>query len=257
MENPPKFTHNVRLVIEYDGSAFVGFQSQPGLKTVQSELSRVLTTYFKKPIGSIHTSGRTDAGVHAKRQVISFYTDEVPDLFRMHHAVSSMMKGELSVVRADMVPMSYHPRKSAHKKQYTYRILNRPAPPTFQKGAVLHFVRKLDVEIMQREIAKIIGKHDFTSFCAGDCCSPTKVREILEADITQQGEEIFIRIVGNGFLKQMVRIIVGTLLEIGIGHRTEGIEELLSKKDRRLAGKTAPAYGLYLDWVESKEGERL
>lgn len=249
---------NVRLVIEYHGGYFYGFQWQPNLKTVQSELERVLSIVLKEPIVPIYPSGRTDSGVHARRQVINFFCREEPDLNKLIHAVSSLLKGELGVLRADIVDASYNSRRSARSKQYSYWILNRRAPPTFHKGLALHLGKPLDVERMKSEAKSFVGTHDFSAFRGANCSAETTVREIFRSEVKREGDFVVFEVEGSGFLQHMVRIMTGTLIEFGNGNfQDRSMKEILETKKRSAAGPTAPSHGLYLDWVETKEGERL
>lgn len=242
---------NVRLTIEYDGSKFSGWQKQPNVRSVQSELERALNIALKEEVETLYASGRTDAGVHARGQVVNFFIKEEADLFRLKHSVSSILKGELSVLKAEYVPDYFNSQNSAKSKQYSYTILYRAAPAVLDYGCVWHIAADLDVDRMQLEAAKLVGEHDFTSFRATGCASKSAVREIYESEVFQRGEYLIYRVVGAGFLKQMVRNIVGTL--VGFGKGTIGVtsmEQLLNLKDRTRAGMTAPAHGLCLDWVE-------
>lgn len=243
--------YKIKIILEYNGAKFHGWQKQGELRTVQSELSRVLPVILRQKISHIDASGRTDAGVHARAQVATFCVDEEIDLFRLRAAISSIFRGELSIVHAEYVPMEFHPRRNAISKQYLYKIMNRNVPPVFERGFVWHVPRPLDVESLRKSASQLLGTHDFTSFRAGDCSAPSAVKTILEIDITREGDLISIRITGKGFLKQMVRNIVGTL--VGLEHKrlsVGSIREVLDAKDRRRAGVTAPAYGLCLEWVK-------
>lgn len=245
------------MIVEYHGGAFYGWQWQPGLRTVQAELERVLSVLQDEPVTPVYSSGRTDAGVHARRQVVNFHTSKPVDLFKLPFSVSSMLKGDLAVVKADIVPETFHSRKSARSKQYSYKILNRPAPPTFEKGCVWHIGVPLDVVRMQKEVKSFIGLHDFSSFRGANCQASNPEREIYECELLAEGSDIKFRVMGSGFLQYMVRIMVGTLVQFGRGNLSDtSIKEILAAKNRKFAGPTAPAHGLYLDWVETKEGER-
>lgn len=249
---------NIRLIVEYYGGAFHGWQKQPNLRTVQEELEKALTIILREEISSVEASGRTDSGVHARRQIATFRCSTLPDLNVLPYSVSSLLKGDLGVIKAEQVQEEYHPRKHTHSKQYSYIILNRPAPPTYEWGRVLHLGSKLDREKMQLEASTIIGRHDFTSFRAADCGAASPEREILESELLINNDHLIYRIVGKGFLKQMVRNIVGTLIEIGKGNDAySSLTDILARKDRNLAGPTAPAHGLFLDWVKDLDGEIL
>lgn len=242
---------NIRLTVEYNGAGFHGWQYQPGLRTIQGELHSVLELVLRQPIKCLYAAGRTDAGVHAWGQVVSFVVDEVPDLWRLTHSVSHLLKGEVSIVEAIVVPDQFNALHSPHYKQYSYQILNRSAPPTLQAGRVWHVGRPLMIERMQQEAQALIGRHDFSSFQGAKCGSRSTIKEIYEAEVCQDGESIIVRIVGSGFLKQMVRIIVGTLVEIGLGSgRGDSLVEIIDAKTRSAAGRTAPSWGLTLDWVQ-------
>jgi tRNA pseudouridine38-40 synthase len=242
---------NVRLVIEYNGAAFHGWQIQPGLRTVQESLHNVLELVLHEKIRVVHASGRTDSGVHARRQVVTFFVQGSPDLHRLTHSVSSLLKNRLSVVEADIAPDDFHPRRDALQKQYVYHILNRPAPPVHEFGKVWHITSQLNVKLMKAEAETLVGVHDFTSFRASECQARSPVKEIFESEIVQDGQSIVYRVVGKGFLKQMVRILVGTLVDLGKGKMTDmTMLEVLNFKDRQRAGVTAPPQGLFLDWVK-------
>lgn len=241
---------NVRMVVEYNGSYFHGWQAQPNLKTVYSELQNALKIILKQDIKGIIASGRTDAGVHARAQVVNFHVDSLNmDLRTLSYAISSIMRYELSVKYIDFAPLNFHSTKDSIKKQYSYHILNRPNPPCIEKGLVWHIAKKLDVNSMKEEAKKLIGVHDFSSFRASGCTAKSPIKEIFDMKFNESDEKIIISIVGSGFLKQMVRNIIGTLVKIGKGQRAD-IKEILDKKNRIYAGQTAPAYGLFLDFVE-------
>lgn len=244
---------NIRLIVEYNGGAFHGWQWQPNLRTVQGELQRVLSVVLREEIAPVESSGRTDSGVHARRQTVSFRCEALPDLKALPYSVSSLLKGDLGVLEATEVAEDYHPRKAAHSKQYSYVILNRPAPPTFEWGRVLHLGGRLDREKMMYEAKTIVGFHDFTSFRSADCGAASPEREILESNVYVEGDHIVYQVVGKGFLKQMVRNIVGTIIEIGKGNTAyPSLLEILEQRDRSKAGPTAPAHGLFLDWVKEE-----
>lgn len=244
---------NIKLIIEYDGSRFSGWQFQPGRRTIQDELTKALSIVLHEKILMVHASGRTDAGVHARAQVVSFRTEKTPDLKVLPYSVSSILKGEVAVISAEIVPDDFHPRRSATKKQYKYVILNRPAPPTYEEGSVLHVGGKLDLDRMQKEAALLVGEHDFKSFQGNYCQAVNSIKTIYESYFDVSMPYIVYKIVGSGFLKQMVRNIVGTLIQMGQGRfRDVDMSKILEMKDRRVAGVTAQPQGLFLDWVEYK-----
>ena len=242
------YPYNIKLVIEYDGSHFHGWQKQPKVVTVQSELERVLKiAVHTEEISTLRAAGRTDSGVHATGQVINFYCKEIPDLPRLKHAVSSLLKNQLSVISAEVVPQDFHALHSAKGRVYEYRMLNRAAPPTIDLGKVLHVTANLDIEKMQKHAETLEGVHDFTSFRGAKCMSATPVKTIFSSKIIISGDELIYQVHGKGFLKQMVRNIVGTFLDLQKSNFwTDDIVAVLNAMDRRKAGVTAPAFGLYL-----------
>ncbi len=242
--------YNIRLIIEYNGAAFQGWQYQPGLRTVESELKRVLAVVLRQDIRVVYAAGRTDAGVHARGQVVNFLVPDLPDLRRLRFSVSSLLKQDLAVLTADLVPLDFRARKHAIARQYSYRIDNRDTPLVLDYSRVWHVPMQLDIAAMQRAAAMLTGEHDFTSFRGAKCASKSPIKRVLESELTEQGSLLTYRIVGTGFLKYMVRNIVGTLVEIGRGTLpADSIGEILAARDRRAAGMTAPPYALCLDWV--------
>lgn len=241
---------NVKLVVEYNGRGFHGWQKQPNLKTVQSELERVLKIIVRSPIGPLHAAGRTDAGVHARGQVVTFRVAEPPELWRIAQGVSHLMKGELAVVSAEFVPDDFHPGISSTHKQYSYRILNRPTPAVLESHLMWHIPHQLDLALMSKQAACLVGEHDFSSFRDSSCTARTPMKTIYSVEINSVNDVIIFTVIGSGFLKQMVRNIVGTLTDIG-RDRLHGrtMLEVLDARDRRVAGVTAPAHGLTMDWV--------
>jgi tRNA pseudouridine38-40 synthase len=236
-----------KCTVSYDGTGFFGYQVQPNKRTVQSELEEALLKLHKGKEVKVTASGRTDAGVHAKGQVIHFDTDlEIPD-DRWPVALNSLLPDDISIVSAEKAVDSFHARFDAAGKEYRYFLYLSKQRDPFSRHYAYQFPYQVDVEQMREAGRLLLGTHDFTSFCSAKTEMEDKVRTIKEITINQEGDMISFRFIGNGFLYNMVRILVGTLLEIGSGDRNvEEIPELLRKKDRRLAGKTAPAHGLYL-----------
>lgn len=240
----------IKLTVEYNGAGFHGWQVQPGLRTVQSELHKVLQTVLRTPIRCIDASGRTDAGVHARGQVVCVTLPELPEFTRLQRSVSALMKGELSVTRIELVGADFDPCRHATSKQYSYTMLNRDVPAVLDRGQVWHVPRRIDRQRLRAEAAQFIGTHDFSSFRGAGCEATTSVRQILESEISFEKEYIVYRVVGRGFLKQMVRNIVGTLIDLSSGKlRDTSVAQILEQRDRRCAGITAPPHGLCLDWV--------
>ncbi len=240
----------IKLIVEYDGAGFHGWQKQPGMRTIQSELERVLSVILRKPIGPLHASGRTDSGVHARGQVVSFVTDVVPDKWRLMHGVSHLMKGELAVLSVEVVDDAFHPGRSAYYKQYSYRILNRAAPAVLDARRVWHVALPLNLEPMHSCAQSLVGEFDFSSFRDSQCTARSPIKTIYSSELEVVGDTIVYRVIGSGFLKQMVRNIVGSLVDVGRGRlHVDTFAGILAERDRRCAGVTAPAHGLSLDWV--------
>jgi tRNA pseudouridine38-40 synthase len=242
---------NIKLVLEYDGSFFHGFQIQPKKVTVQSALLEALELVLCQKALRFYGAGRTDAGVHARGQVVNFQVEGEPDLRRLSASLNGLLSGKISVLQAQFVPHDFNARRDAVAKQYSYYILNQAAPPVLERGRVWHVRAKLNLDQMQQEAQAIVGKHNFLSLAAKDSKARSPLREIFSSEIIQQGSLIIYRVVGRSFLKQMVRNIVGTLVDIGRGKLAAcSMAGILAKQDRRAAGVTAPAYGLFLDWVK-------
>ncbi len=254
-------TRNIRLVVEYDGAPFSGWQVQPGQRTVQGVLSTALSTVLRRPIGALHVAGRTDAGVHARGQVLNFSleipSDQELHLSRVAHSVSELLRGEVSVLYADEVAPMFHARTSAVCKQYSYRMVVRDRPLVLDK-AHAHLLRSsINIDRMIAEAPSLVGTHDLSSFRASDCRALDPVREILESELVFEAPYLVYRVVGRGFLKQTVRAVVGTLIKLGKGSETEAgaqtLKSIIAARDRRVAGVTAPPQGLVLDWVHYPE----
>lgn len=240
---------NICLKIEYDGSHFHGWQFQPNVVTIEEELLKTLRLVLRTEIRAIYASGRTDAGVHARGQVANFHVNlENVDLHRLKHAVSSIMRPKLAIVEAKFVADDFHARFNAISKQYSYRILNRDAPPVLDYGRVLYVHKNLDLIRMQSAARALEGEHDFKSFQGDGCQARDTVRKIFRSEIIKADDYLIYQVEGEGFLKHMVRNIVGTLIDVGSG-KIADIEKILKAKDRREAGMTAPAHALCLDWV--------
>lgn len=242
---------NIRLVIEYNGARFHGWQIQPGLRTVEEELGRALRTVLREEVGTLYAAGRTDAGVHARGQVVNFRVDSTPDLGRLARSISSILRGELTVLRAEQVPDDFHSRRSATLKQYRYTIYHRECPPVLDRGRVWYVAGSLDIARMQREALALIGTHDFSSMRGSGCTAKSPLRDIVESEVTWNPPYLEYRTIGRSFLKQMVRNIAGTLVDLGLGKFGDTtMQQIIEYRDRRKAGVTAPGYGLCLDWVQ-------
>ncbi|KMY52624.1 tRNA pseudouridine synthase A [Bacillus sp. FJAT-27231] len=237
----------VKCTIAYDGAKFSGYQVQPNSRTVQEELEKALALIHKGSEIKVTASGRTDAGVHARGQVIHFDTSlAIPDA-RWPSALNSRLPGDIAVKQAETVPDSFHARFSAVGKEYRYKIYQDQVRDPFNRFYACHSPVKLNTSLMEEAGRQLIGTYDFTSFCSAKTEVEDKVRTITKLEVVEKGEEIELRVAGSGFLYNMVRIIAGTLMEAGKGKISpDDISSILAGRDRSLAGKTAPAEGLFL-----------
>ncbi len=243
---------NIKLTLEYDGSAFSGWQVQPEKMTVQGELQRAFSVILNRPI-HVTGSGRTDAGVHALGQVANvqvpptLYFDKVK-LDKLKKGVNSIVRGPLVVLECRNIHESFHARYDALSKTYHYHILNRTDPCAVGRGYVWHIRKHLDVPSMQACCNLILGSHDFKSFEGTGSPRAHTVREILTASMIREDQDsLTFKVKGNGFLRFMVRNLMGTLVQAGHGKISpKEFKEILDAKDRSQAGATAPPQGLFL-----------
>lgn len=240
-------TKNFKIIIEYDGTAYSGWQVQNDVLTVQYELERALSTILNHPI-RITGSGRTDAGVHAIQQVANFHADTDMEPDALKKAVNSLIKGPVTVMDCRVVDDGFHARYDAVGKTYHYHIINRPEPCAIGRNYVWHIGKELQLAPMQECCTMIVGRHDFKSFEGVGSPRSGTIREIYSAAVERREKEsIVFRISANGFLRYMVRNIVGTVVQAGLLKLSpEGFREIFAARDRRLAGPTAPARGLCL-----------
>lgn len=236
----------VLLVVAYDGTAYNGWQLQPGAATIEGELNSALSRLLCEEIRVIGAS-RTDSGVHALCNIAVFDTNARIPAEKISYALNQRLPEDIRIQKSMEVASDFHPRHCNSKKTYEYRILNREfSLPTRRLYAHFTYV-PLDAELMRRGAAYLIGEHDFKSFCATAAVVETTVRTITDIQIERIADEIVIRVSGTGFLYNMVRIIAGTLMEVGRGnYPPEKVQEILEAKDRQAAGPTAPACGLTL-----------
>lgn len=241
---------NVKVVVEYDGTDYFGFQYQPNVPTIQAELERVLGKIVEEDV-RITGSGRTDAGVHAAGQVVNFRTEGTIPTDRICIALNSLLLGSIAVLSAEEVDASFHARYSAKSRLYRYDILNRDTRSALHGRYCLHVRDELNVDAMVEAGKCLLGVHDFTSFASADGEEESRVRNLMEFEVRRSEEHVLLDFRANAFLRSMVRTIVGTLLEIGRGRRDGAdLRSILDAKDRRAAGKTAPPCGLCLMEVE-------
>lgn len=236
----------IKLVVAYDGTAYHGWQIQPGAPTIEGELNRSLSELLQEKI-QVTGASRTDSGVHALCNVAVFDTDTRIPAEKISYALNQRLPEDIRIQSSREVLGTFHPRHCESRKTYEYRILNCPFPvPTKRLYAHFTYV-PLDVDKMVQAAAYLVGEHDFKSFCAAGAVVDSTVRKIYDLKVEKEGEEIIIRVCGNGFLYNMVRIIAGTLMEAGRGNlKPEQMKEILDARDRQAAGPTAPARGLTL-----------
>lgn len=241
-----------KLTLAYDGTNFAGYQIQPHQRTVQGVLQKALGKMAKVDAIHIDGSGRTDSGVHALGQVVSFdFPIEIPEQ-AMLRAMNSLMPLDIEILKAEFAPEDFHARYSAKGKRYMYRVARGRFTDPFNRLYTGHWPYPLDLAKVQIALDDVVGTHDFTSFAASGGVIVNKVRTIYEATVRDDPEhhEVVFEFYGNGFLYNMVRILVATLLEIGSGRRdVHDFLRLYEVKDRQQARGTAPASGLYLKEV--------
>ncbi len=236
----------IMLVVAYDGTRYCGWQLQPEMLTVEEVLNRELSSLLKEDIAVIGAS-RTDSGVHARGNVAVFDTETRIPAEKLSYALNQFLPEDIRIQSSREVAPTFHPRRVNSRKTYVYRILNRRvAIPT--ERLYSHFVYyDLDEVAMQAAAAYLVGEHDFKSFCSVKTQAENTIRTIYRLEVTRQGEVITISVTGSGFLYNMVRIIAGTLMEVGRGAmKPERMADILAGCDRSLAGPTAPAQGLTL-----------
>lgn len=243
---------NILLTIEYDGKDFNGWQKQPNKLNIQGEIERAIEEITGEKVDLI-ASGRTDAGVHALAQMANFKTNSKLPVEKYPIALNTKLKKSIRIQKAEEVEENFHSRYHCKQKTYRYIINNSGQGSSIYRN-LEHFIpNKLDVEKMQEAVKYFEGEHDFKAFKASGTSSKSSVRTIYKAKVEKQGERIIIELTGNGFLYNMVRIITGTLVEVGLGKiKPEEISEIIEKKERANAGKTLPPQGLYLVKVEYK-----
>ena len=237
---------NLKLTVAYDGSGYHGFQRQANALTVQQVLEETLTALMGEPI-IIAGAARTDAGVHAYGQTVSFRTTSRVPTDRIPVAMQGMLPRDIAVLDAQEMPDIFHARFAATGKLYSYRILNSAVTDPLQRNYVWQVAKPLDLAAMQTVLQQIIGEHHFGAFQSTGSSAKNPVRTLYDATCTCQGTLLEFRFHGNGFLYHMVRNIVGTVVNVGIGKiLPDAFQQIFAGQDRRKAGATAPASGLYL-----------
>ncbi|MBV8762838.1 MAG: tRNA pseudouridine(38-40) synthase TruA [Deltaproteobacteria bacterium] len=237
---------HIRLVVEYDGTELHGWQRQAGQPTVQQHLEEALAQLLQHEV-QVAGASRTDAGVHARGQVALFTTDKPIPLHGIRRGLNSLLPESIAIRAASEADESWHPRHSATGKHYRYTILTSPDRSPRWRTRAWHHPEPLEVHAMIAAARALHGEHDFAAFRAAGCTAKTTMRRVDSITFTRIGELLEVDVRGNAFLRMMVRILVGTLAEVGTGRLAVAqVAEILAAKDRTKAGKTAPAHGLEL-----------
>lgn len=244
--SPPAPSQRYRMLLEYDGGAFHGWQRQAEEPTVQAALEQALARLSGAPV-TVVGAGRTDAGVHASGQVAHFDLPRSRPAHVVQKALNALTPPGLSVREVRATHPDFHARFHAVYREYGYRLLDREAPPALERARVWHQRRRLNTKAMQEGLALLLGTHDFSAFRAASCQAKQPVRSLLKAEVIRVGEEIHILLGANAFLHHMVRNMVGALVPVGRGERPAAwMGELLAGRDRTRGAPTAPPQGLTL-----------
>ena len=238
---------NYKLTLCYDGTRYRGWQRQGNTpNTMQEKVESALSKILSQPVETA-ASGRTDAGVHARAQVVSFRAkiDRTPE--EILAELRAALPADIGAVSLSEAAPRFHARLNAKGKTYVYRVWNSDAPDVFERRYRVAEPRALDLDAMRKAASALCGEHDFTSFCSDKRMKKSPVRRVDEIDVERLGDEVRLTFTGSGFLWNMVRILTGTLLEVGLGEReADSMQAVLDARDRTAAGKTAPANGLIL-----------
>jgi tRNA pseudouridine38-40 synthase len=243
-------TRNIKLVVEYDGTNYRGWQVQPDCPTIQGELELAVKQITGEAV-RVTGAGRTDSGVHALGQVANFHTSSDMPVGKMRRALNAVLPRDIVALDLSEVPESFNARHSARSKRYRYSILNRVVPSAIQRYQVMHVAQPLDVAAMKEAAGHLVGTLDFSSFACNSGKEDNPVRTVMEIAIEKRDDYVIIEIEAISFLYKMVRSIVGTLIEVGMGKMSPiDVLNILQARDRKAAGQTAPAGGLALVRVD-------
>ncbi|ACG76792.1 tRNA pseudouridine synthase [Phenylobacterium zucineum HLK1] len=239
-----------RLLIEYDGRPFNGFQAQDGLPTIQGAIERAVKAFCGEDL-RLQAAGRTDTGVHARGQVVHVDLAKDWPAETVRNALNAhLVPQPIAVLEASVAPEGWHARFSAKERRYLYRILNRMAPPALDQGRVWHVKKPLDAEAMHEAAQALVGHHDFTTFRDLGCQAKSPMKTLDLASVRREGDEVLLEFASRSFLHRQVRSMTGTLAEVGVGRWTRAdLVAALEARDRRACGPVAPAEGLYLTGV--------
>ena len=237
---------NTKVVLEYDGAGFSGFQLQARGRTIEGELRRALHELSGEEV-RIVGAGRTDAGAHALGQVVNFRLPRRLSVSRLVSALNARLPNDIAALTADSVPEHFHARRDARWRRYRYRYLDRPARPALERSRCWHMRTPLNVDRMAAAAKALVGRHDWTSFCSAAEPAQARVREMRTASVRRAGEFVELELVAEGFLRGLARGIAGALAEVGMDRRPVAwVGEVLASRDRSRAARTAPAGGLCL-----------
>jgi len=237
---------NIKVVLEYDGSGFAGWQQQARGRTVEAELKRALSELTGKD-HMVYAAGRTDAGAHAEGQVVNFGFEGRIAPSRLVAALNARLPEDVAALSAEVVPDDFHARYSARWRRYRYRYLDRQARPALERGRCWHLAARLDVEAMSKAARPLVGKHDWTTYCSASEPARSRVRVMRSVKVERRGDFVELELVAEGFLRGLARSIAGAMAEVGRERKPpQWVGEVLRAKDRRLAPKTAPPGGLTL-----------
>ena len=240
-----------RLIVEYDGGPYFGFQAQKDQPSVQGSLVRAIEAFCGEQV-VLHAAGRTDSGVHATGQVVHFDTEREWPAETVRNAVNAHLANEpIAVLEARVADPDFHARFSAKGRRYLYRILSRRAPPALDRGRVWHVKAELDAQAMHAAAQRLIGLHDFTTFRDAHCQSKSPVKTLDVARVWREGEEVRLAFEARSFLHRQVRSMTGSLVEVGLGRwSADDLQAALKAADRSACAQVAPPQGLYLVGVE-------
>lgn len=240
-----------RIHLEYDGTAYSGWQYQPNALTIQEVVEKALNRVLDSEGVTLHASGRTDAGVHALGQVCSFQTQATRRPAQIRDGLNALMPLDVSCWHAEQVSDDFHARFSATGKLYRYRIRTLPFRSALDRGRAWQRRQSLDPQAMRQALSYVIGTHDFTSFRGQGCTAKSPIREVVSATVERRDGEMVFEFQGKGFLRRMVRNLVGSAVVVGAGRRPpEWMGQVLNERDRSQAGPGAPSCGLYLVRVD-------
>ena len=247
----------VKLILEYDGSRYAGWQRQPDQPTIQEAVETAILQLTQETV-SVIGAGRTDSGVHALGQVASFRIERPWTPREWIRGMNARLPEDIAVRSAEVLPDDFHARYAARGKLYEYRILNRGERPAVDRAYVWHVHKTLDQQAMEQAATFLVGSHDFSSFEGSLTDNEDPVCDLRQLSVSRQGDLLTIHAYADRFLKHMVRSIVGTLVEVGHAKRKpEALKTILAAKDRTAAGRTAPPHGLFLIRVDYEEGRGI